>query len=49
MLLLGWPELELKVGGDGWGVVIGKGLRGKGGLGAPVDGTDISGQVVLEQ
>lgn len=36
----------------GMGVVIGKGLRerwGGGGLGAPVDGTDISGQVVLEQ
>lgn len=49
MLLLGWPELELKVGGDG-GVegVIGRG-QGVGVLGAPVDGTDISGQVVLEQ
>ena len=26
MLLLGWPELELKVNGDG-GVVIGKGAQ----------------------
>ena len=50
MLLLGWPELELKVGGDG-GLLLVRGLRGRqrGGLGAPVDGTDISGQVVLEQ
>lgn len=55
MLLLGWSELELKAGGDG-GVVIGKGLRGRGvrggvggGAGAPADGTDILGQVVLEQ
>lgn len=47
MLLLGWPGLELKVGGDGG--VIGKGLRGRGGLGTPVDGTDILRQVVLEQ
>lgn len=37
MLLLGWPELELKVGGDGWGVVIGKGLRGKRGGGGGGD------------
>lgn len=53
MLLLGWSELELKAGGDG-GVVIGKGLRGRGvrgggDAGAPADGTDILGQVVLEQ
>ena len=56
MLLLGWRELELKVGGDvcvcvGRGVIA-KGLRGRGsGLGAPPSsgGTDISGQVVLEQ
>lgn len=56
MLLLGWPEPELKAGGQaGEGVVIGKGLRGRGGLGrrgaagAPVDGTDIFGQVVPRQ
>lgn len=53
MLLLGWPEPELKAGSKaGEGVVIGKGLRGRGGwggAGAPVDGTDIFGQVVLQQ
>lgn len=33
MLLLGWPEPELKVGGEAAeGVVIGKGLRGRGGM-----------------
>lgn len=49
MLLLGWPELELKVGGDG-GLLLVRGSEGVGGgLGAPADGTDISGQVVLEQ
>lgn len=56
MLLWGWPELELKAGGKAGegvgGVVIGRVLRGRGGwggAGAPVDGTDIFGQVVPQQ
>lgn len=53
MLLLGWSELELKAGGDG-GLLLVRGSEegewgGGGGAGAPVDGTDISGQVVLKQ
>lgn len=51
MLLLGWPELEsLKwVGMGGLLLVRGSEREREGGLGAPVDGTDISGQVVLKQ
>lgn len=47
MLLLGWSELELKPGG---GLLLVRGSEERGGsAGAPVNGTDISGQVVLKQ
>lgn len=53
MLLLGWPEPELKAGGKagergGGGLLLvgGSEEEGDGGAGAPVDGTDIFGQVV---
>lgn len=51
MLLLGWPEPELKAGGKagergGLLLVGGSEEEGGGGAGAPVDGTDIFGQVV---
>lgn len=49
MLLLGWSELELKAGADGGCYWYGAQRKGWGGAGAPVDGTDISGQVVLKQ
>lgn len=49
MLLLGYSELELKAGGDGGLLLVRGSEEGVGGAGAPVDGTDISGQVVLKQ
>lgn len=56
MLLLGWPEPELKAGGkagEGELLLVGgseeEGDGGGGAAGAPVDGTDIFGQVVPQQ
>lgn len=52
MLLLGWPGLELKGGGGGGLGASGRscgGWRAGVGLGAPLDGTDVPRQVVLEQ